>query len=107
MQDLVETELYWANSKSGTSKDKFMAFIDGYKGKSTDITADWAVVLDKGLGSKLGWLEYSFKRSLGIESCDEAERKMGTEHVIGSIDILHNYMNLKDKIVMWLKELMV
>ncbi len=90
MHDFIITGLYWAD-EDAPDKDKFSAFLKGYSEAGGVLAADWAVLLDKGLGSKLGWLEYSLKRSLGIECTDEAERKIGTDHVFGTIKRLHNY----------------
>jgi aminoglycoside phosphotransferase (APT) family kinase protein len=105
MHDLIETALYWSAYQSGTpEKDKFMAFISGYSGKGGTPRADWNTILDKGFSGKLGWLEYSLKRSLGIEAADEAERLMGTEHVTGTLSMLLEYDGAKSKIITWLEE---
>lgn len=90
MHDLVITALYWAG-EIDTDKDKFLAFIKGYTDAGGILKGDWNAVFNKGFGSKLGWLEYSLKRSLGIECADEAEQKIGTDHVFGMIKRLHNY----------------
>ena len=101
MHVLVETALYWSvNSDGSHDKTKFMAFVDGYRYIHGEIVADWPVVLDKGIA--LGWLEYSLKRSLGIEVADEAERIMGSEHVIGTLQMLHEYDRMKEKIIDWM-----
>lgn len=92
MHDFIITGLYWAD-EDVPDKDKFSAFLKGYREAGGVLNADWVVIFDKGFGSKLGWLEYSLKRSLGIECTDEAERKMGTEHVFGTMNRLHNYCN--------------
>ncbi|MHB1483088.1 MAG: phosphotransferase [Saccharofermentanales bacterium] len=103
MHDLVETALYWSVNADGShDKDKFLAFVYGYKNVQGEITADWPVVLDKGFS--LGWLEYSLKRSLGIEAADEEERQMGSEHVVGSIHMLHEYDRMKERIIDWMGE---
>lgn len=106
MHDLVETALYWSvNSDESIDKDKFTAFIKGYKSKYSAVKADWQTVLEKGFGSKLGWLEYSLKRSLGIECADEAEQQMGTEHTIWTIHSLLNYASRISEYKKWLEEI--
>ncbi len=39
----------------------------------------------------LGWLNYSFKRSLGIEAVSIEEMKLGTEQVFDTIEALRQY----------------
>lgn len=79
MYDLIEAAIYWSENETEIiDKDKFMAFIDGYKKKHGTLKADWRTVLIKGFSGKIGWLEYSLKRSLWIECTDEAEQQMGS-----------------------------
>jgi len=95
MFDLLETAMYWSITSTGKlEKDKFISFLDGYKGKSDVLKVEWDVVLDKGFQGKLWWLEYSLKRSLRIDCTDEKEQQIGTEHVSGTIDELKNYANM-------------
>ena len=102
MCDLINTAIDWSENEIGDiDKDKFMAFIDGYKKKHGTLKADWRTVLKKGLG-KLGWLEYSLKRSLWIECTDEAEQQMGTEHVTGTINAIKRYADVISKLEKWL-----
>lgn len=104
MHDLIETALYWSAEDTGKhDKDKFTAFVAGYTRKAGMLHADWPTVLDKGFGGKLGWLDYSLKRSLGIECADEAERQMGTEHVTGTLEMLREYDNMQETIIEWLE----
>ena len=105
MHDLVETALYWAGENGVAVADKFTGFVKGYKDVAGSYSADWPVVLDKGLGSKLGWLKYSIKRSLGIECSDEAEQKMGTDHVFGTMKMLHEYQEVKNQVIEWMDDL--
>lgn len=105
MQDLVETALYWSVDKNGKLvKDKFTFFIAGYKSKALSLHADWPIILDKGFGSKLGWLEYSLKRSLGIEGSDKEDQRIGSAHVSGTIQRLHEYECMRDSVIELLEE---
>ncbi len=105
MHDLIETALYWSDEKDIIKKYKFIAFIMGYKSISGKLDANWSRILEKGFGGKLSWLEYSLKRSLGIECSDEMEKKMGTDHVFDTIKMLNDYNNLKDNIINWIVEI--
>jgi len=105
MHDLVETALYWsANGNNAPSKEKFIAFVAGYRCKADRVQADWKTVLDKGFGAKLGWLEYSLKRSPGIESADEEEQRMGSEHVFRTTRDLQKYDAYQDEFIAWLDD---
>lgn len=104
--DLVETAVYWSkDNKDKLVKDKFLAFIQGYKEIIPNLQSDWDTVLDKGFSGLLGWLEYSLKRSLWIECSDEYENKLGTEHVSGTIYNINKYAEDRKELYNWLKEL--
>lgn len=105
MHDLVETAVYWSKDNNGQLvNDKFLSLIQGYKSIIPNLQSDWSVVLDKGFSGLLGWLEYSLKRSLWIECTDEAENKMGTEHVSGTINNIYKYAEDKKMLSNWLRE---
>lgn len=92
MQDLIETASYWSVNEIGEINQlRFFSFLDGYKEKCGELHADWTMVLATGFSGKLGWLEYSLKRSLWIECTDEEEQKMGTAQVIGTIHEIKDY----------------
>ncbi len=104
--DLVETAVYWSkDNNEQLVKDKFLAFIQGYKDNIPNLQSDWNVVLDKGFFGLLGWLEYSLKRSLWIECTDENENKLGTEHVSGTIYNINKYAEDRKELYNWLKEM--
>ncbi len=103
MHDLIETAMYWTKDIK-VDKNKFLAFIYGYKSIIQNIKADWDIVLSKGF-SLLGWLEYSFKRSLWIECTDETENVMGTEHVTGTINMLLQYEKEIPNLKQWLNSI--
>jgi len=90
--DFLDTALYWsANRDSSIDYDRFSAFIDGYKSIKAVDYSDWEKVLYSGYSAKLGWLEYSLKRSLGIECNDTEDQKIGTKQVYASIMEMNQY----------------
>lgn len=105
MQDLVETAIYWSeNEKGRVDKNKFLAFINGYKKSNGKIQANWRMILASGFLGKFDWLEYSLKRSLWIECTDEKEQQVGTEQVFGTINAIVRYAEMASEIEEWLNE---
>lgn len=103
MQDMTETAIYWSEEEGGNiDKERFLAFIAGYTKRYGNVQANWRMVLDNGFLGKLGWLEYSLKRSLWIECTDEEEQKMGTEQVTGTINALRRYADMISELEEWL-----
>jgi len=93
--DMFETALYWSNDAyRNICNEKFASFIWGYQSKIALDNINWAPIFDIGYAAKLGWLEYSLKRSLGLESADEAEMEMGTSHVPATIRAILRYSDL-------------
>jgi len=106
MQDLTETAIYWSrNEKGNIDKGRFLAFIGSYKKKYGTIQADWKMVLTNGFSGKLGWLEYSLKRSLWIECTDKEEQQMGTVQVTGTINDIRRYADVISELEKWLNEI--
>ncbi|WP_416144579.1 phosphotransferase [Planococcus koreensis] len=103
MKDLIETAIYWSVHDNGQiNQQRFFSFINGYKENCGELHANWKMVLASGFSGKLGWLEYSLKRSLWIECTDEEEQKMGTAQVIGTIHEIKNYADKIPTLVYWL-----
>lgn len=103
MHDLIETAIYWSENEIGNiNKERFLAFISGYKKRFGTIQANWRMVLLNGFLNKLGWLEYSLKRSLWIECTDEEEQKMGTAQVTGTIKSIRRYAYMISELEKWL-----
>lgn len=103
MHDLVETAVYWSVDSFGNiNKEKFLAFIAGYKKRVGTLTANWELVLNNGFAGKLDWLEYSLKRSLWIECTDIEEQLVGTSQVIWTLEALKQYENMISDIKNWL-----
>jgi Ser/Thr protein kinase RdoA (MazF antagonist) len=105
MQELMEVLMYWSvDSKGSVVQQKFSALLNGYKENKNINKTDWESVLHSGYLSKLEWLEYSVKRSLGIECSDEQEQALGTSQVVGTINSLVEYAHLIPVIKQWLME---
>lgn len=91
--DLVQNALYWARENDSYNEEKFKAFYGAYATAPHRISlteTDWNTIADKCI-PMLGWLDYSLRRSLGIEAADEAERRMGTDHVFYTLSLLEDY----------------
>lgn len=105
MQELVETAIYWAEDEIGNiHKEKFMAFIDGYKKRYGILKANWKTVLINGFLGKLGWLEYNLRRSLWIECTDMEEQQIGTDQVMGTIKVIRYYADMMPELEKWLND---
>lgn len=105
MQELIETAIYWAEDEIGNiHKEKFMAFIDGYKKRYGILKANWKTVLINGFLGKLGWLEYNLKRSLWIECTDMEEQQIGTDQVMGTIKVIRYYADMMPELEKWLND---
>lgn len=103
MQELTETAIYWSEDETGNiEKERFFAFIRGYKKKYGILQADWRTVLLNGFLGKMGWLEYNLKRSLWIECAGAEEQQMGTAQVIETISAIRHYAELIPKLESWL-----
>ncbi len=104
-QELLEVLNYWAdNGNGGLDKDKFIILFNAYREHMNIKTVDWDCVLDSGYAGMLGWLEYSFKRALGIESTDEEEKVLGAEQIAGTVKELVRYDSQIKIIKKWLKD---
>lgn len=103
MQSLTETAVYWSEDEAGTlDKERFMAFVQGYKKKYGAIQANWNQVLETGFAGMLGWLEYNLKRSLWMECTDKQEQQMGSDQVTATINALTRYADRTSEIEQWL-----
>jgi len=103
MQELIETAIYWSEDEMGNiDKEKFLAFIDGYKKKYGKLQENWRTVLVSGFLGKLNWLEYNLKRSLWIECTEAEEQEMGTTEVIGIINHIRRYADMISGLEKWL-----
>lgn len=102
-QELLEVLNYWANDGKGElDRENFNTLLNAYKEYMSITEVDWDGVLNRGYGGMLGWLEYSLKRALGIESVDEEEKALGAEQVAGTITELEGYDNRVRMLKEWL-----
>lgn len=103
-QELLELLNYWADKGNGElDKEKFHVLYKGYISIVEKLDVNWDIVLASGFGGMLGWLNYSFKRSLGIESSSLEEKNLGTEQVFGTMKALRQYSENKVMIKDWLE----
>lgn len=108
MHELIETAIYWSESETGDiNKDRFLEFIIAYKNIFGALHTNWRMVLLNGFSGKLGWLEYSLKRSLGIECTDKEEQNLGTSQVIETINAIKHYSSMISEIEKWLNNELV
>lgn len=91
-QELLEILNYWADNGNGElNKNKFDALYNAYLSVVGSCHVNWDIVLASGFGGMLGWLNYSFKRSLGMESTSLEEKTLGTKQVFSTINSLRQY----------------
>ena len=103
MQELAEAAIYWSGNALGNIyKERFLAFIGGYKKRYGALQTNWKMILANGFLGKLGWLEYSLKRSLWIECTDKEEQQMGTAQVTGTINAIRHYADMIPELEKWL-----
>jgi aminoglycoside phosphotransferase (APT) family kinase protein len=105
-QELIEVALYWSDFERGhIRKDAFGALIHAYRNHGGEIRDPWPDVLSSGFHGKMGWLDYSIRRSLGLEGPDEAERELGTSQVLPTLQALNDYADFIPLCLQWLAEL--
>lgn len=105
MQELTETAIYWSEDEIGNvDKERFIAFVGGYKKKYGELLSNWSMVLITSFLGKLGWLEYNLKRSLWIECTDQEEQQMGTAQVLATINDIRRYADMIPELETWLND---
>lgn len=108
MHELIETAIYWSEIETGyIDKKRFLEFIRAYKNIFGALDTNWRMVLLNGFSGKLGWLEYSLKRSLLIECTDKEEQNLGTSEVIKTINSIKSYASMIFKLEKWLNNELV
>jgi Ser/Thr protein kinase RdoA (MazF antagonist) len=104
-QELLEVLNYWANNGMGEiDKDKFMELYHAYIEIAGSFQVNFDKVLSSGFLGMLGWLNYSFKRSLGIEASSVEEKNLGTEQVFVTIKALRQYSKQIQLVKYWIKK---
>lgn len=105
-QELMEVALYWSDFESGhIRKADFCAVIHAYRSQGGEITDPWPEVLSSGFHGKIGWLEYSIRRSLGLEGPDISERELGTSQVLPTLQALNGYAGFIPVCLQWIEDL--
>lgn len=106
LYELLEVAVYWSQNENGSvSKDKFMAVVEAYNNKSENNLSYYKKALEAGYFNQLRWLEYSLKRSLGLETCDDQDKQLGAEQVISTLVGLDDYAKMLPTLLIWLQEL--
>lgn len=104
-QELVEVLNYWTkNGEDELDNEKFKILFNAYSEYMSTKNIDWDYVLNSGYTGMLGWLEYSLKRALGIDSTDEEEKELGAKQVIATIKELERYDSQLITLKEWLNE---
>lgn len=102
-QELLEVLNYWSVDDNGNlDNNKFKILLNAYSKYISFDTVNWNCVLDSGYAGMLGWLEYSLKRALGLESADKDEISLGAEQIIGTIKALEKYDSQKTLMKKWI-----
>lgn len=101
-QELLEVLNYWADDGcGGLEEGRFKALLQSYREYKSTEQVDWNEVLYSGYSGMLGWLDYSLKRALGMESMEAEERKLGAEQVVGTIATLRQFEQQAQMIQEW------
>lgn len=104
-QELIEVLNYWIPDENGNyNKVKFDSIIQAYTESINISTVSWDAVLDCSFDGMLGWLEYSVKRALGLESADDKDQQKGMEQTKATICELKKYQNQMDLLKKWINE---
>lgn len=95
LQELINVALAWSGSETEEfSLEKFREVIASYLENGGTIIDDAYDVLIFDFKGKFEWLEYNIKRSLGLESSNIDEQKLGTKEVINTIEAIKKYEEL-------------
>jgi thiamine kinase-like enzyme len=104
-QELLEVLNYWSDNGEGKlDKDKFAVLYNAYIKIVGSFKVSWDTVFAGGFEGMLGWLNYNFKRSLGIECSSTKEKNLGTEQVFDTIKALKQYSQRTELLRNWLNE---
>ncbi|MDE6600296.1 MAG: phosphotransferase [Oscillospiraceae bacterium] len=96
--ELLETALCWSGiGDKAVDFDLLRAFVRSYAEAGGQLPADWKTLYDANCG-RLEWLEYSLKRSLGIE-CSAYEIETGISETKNTIADIVYYCSAEDGII--------
>ena len=103
-QELLEVLNYWTDDGcGGLEEGRFKALLQSYREYKSTEQVDWNEVLHSGYSGMLGWLDYSLKRVLGMESKEAEERKLGAEQVVRTIKSLRRFEHKTAIMNSWFK----
>jgi len=101
-QELIEVINYWCDDgKDQLNYQLVEGMINAYKNKYPLEDIQWIPVLNSGYAGMLGWLDYSFKSSLGIEASTDEEKDIGTHQVLITMEKLFNYEEKTEGLLNW------
>ncbi len=109
-RDFLDTVLYWSMKQDGKlDKSCFRAFSRAYcekRGRAGELFSgiDWENILYEGCEGRLGWLEYSLKRALGLCTEDPAEQELGASQIVPVLDDIAAYRKLFPEIMELIRE---
>ena len=104
--ELVEVALYWSGTDSGTpSKEALSEVVISYIENGGIINGDFEDILFSVFKSKLVWLEYNVKRSLGIECNSREEQKLGIQESENTMQSIVNHFKLIPILLKWLNKI--
>lgn len=90
-QELLEVLNYWCRDKDGNySRALCQTLLQEYTRYMDLRKADWPPVFACSYGNMLGWLEYTLKKSLGLEGDGQA-RMQGPEQLLAAYAELQRY----------------
>lgn len=97
-KELLEMLTYWASDgQGGINADYVSAMVHAYEQHAPLEDVDWSLIQASGYEGMLGWLNYSFKRSLGLEASDQEEMDLGCKEVFSTItQLMHYHKNAHD-----------
>ena len=91
-QELIEVICYWCSNEDGSlDQERYKDLISAYKKEYPIPCRYYKEAVDSGYAGMLGWLDYSFKRSLGMESNSNEEQELGTKQVTATLRELRKY----------------
>ncbi|WP_430481686.1 phosphotransferase enzyme family protein [Rossellomorea marisflavi] len=105
VQDVMETAVYWSQSaEASVDRQKLLPFVNQYETVMGKGKRDYKRGLEASILSKLNWLEYNMKRSLGLIAVSDADRLLGTEQVTETILDLARFTRQIPDMVDWLEK---
>jgi thiamine kinase-like enzyme len=91
--ELLDTALFWSGGHNGMPDEKaFSIFIHSYISNGGRIVGEVNEVFWERFKEKMNWLEFNFKRSLGINCANEEEKQEGSKRTVKAI-VGHCYRN--------------